>query len=72
LNVSLKCLEALHAISLLSLECKTPHHVFEELVISYAIEIAPAMFNNKVASQIKAILCSEDAVQNCRNVSRCG
>jgi hypothetical protein len=41
---------------------KTPHAVVEEHVIPSAIEIASIMFDNKIASQIKAIPCSGSAI----------
>jgi hypothetical protein len=53
----------LYAVSVRTAKFKTPHTIVEELVIPSATEIASIMFDNKIASQIKAIPCSDTTVQ---------
>jgi hypothetical protein len=62
-NISSKCLQASYAISLHAVKCKTLHTIVQELVVPYAIGIASIMFDDKIVSQIKTILCSDNTVQ---------
>jgi hypothetical protein len=58
LNISSKCDQALYAIVLHAVKCKTPYTIVEERVIPPAIEISSVMFmfDKKIASQINYLL----------------
>jgi hypothetical protein len=62
-NISPKCLQASHSMSLRAAKCKIPHSVVQELVLPSATEIASIMFDDKIVSQTKAIPCSDNTVQ---------
>jgi len=44
LNISSKCVQALYAISLHAVKCKTPYTIVGEFVIHTAIEISSIMY----------------------------
>uniref|UniRef100_A0A8C4RV02 Uncharacterized protein n=1 Tax=Erpetoichthys calabaricus TaxID=27687 RepID=A0A8C4RV02_ERPCA len=58
-----KCLQASYALSLLAAKQNKPHTVVEKLVLPSAIEIVSIMFNDKMASVLKSIPCSDNTVQ---------
>jgi hypothetical protein len=63
LTVSSKCLKASYALSLLVAKCKRPHNITKELIILCAVEIALVMFDEKIASLIKAVPSSDNTIQ---------
>jgi hypothetical protein len=71
-NISPDCLQALYAISLHVVKCKTLHNTVEEFMVLHAIENASIVFKDKICLQITATPCSDNIVQRtCRNGSRC-
>jgi hypothetical protein len=57
LNISSKYVQALYAISLHAVKCKTPYTIAGECVLPSALEISPIIYlTKKIASQIKYLL----------------
>uniref|UniRef100_A0A8C4TID3 DUF4371 domain-containing protein n=1 Tax=Erpetoichthys calabaricus TaxID=27687 RepID=A0A8C4TID3_ERPCA len=58
-----KYLQASYVLSLLAAKQNKPHTVVEKLVLPSAIEVVSIMFDDKIASVLKSISCSDNTVQ---------